>query len=117
MLRGGLMSQFPAVSNGPDVRGTLSPVPSWATGVVGAAQRSAHHLHLSAFHCDRCNGPVILGWLGTLENEIAEETDIRKIGAVCLACGCRPNAERTAEHRFRPVEWEWVIKEQGQWAD
>lgn len=43
---------------------------------------------------------------------ISNETAVSEIGAVCLACGVRPETmiEPLAGHRFRPVEWEWVIR-------
>ncbi len=36
------------------------------------------YLHLSAYSCDKCAGPVIAGSIGVRENEISKETDIRK---------------------------------------
>jgi hypothetical protein len=50
------------------------------------------YLHLSAYRCDACAGPVISGSLGMRENEISKETDIRQLGAICLSCGHRPCA-------------------------
>jgi hypothetical protein len=47
------------------------------------------YLHLSAYCCDNCTGPVIAGWLAVRENEISKETDIRQVGALCLSCGHR----------------------------
>src|SRR5712671_7797142 len=37
------------------------------------------YLHLSAYSCDKCSGPVIAGSLGVRENEISKETDIRQV--------------------------------------
>ena len=48
-----------------------------------------HYLHLSAFSCGECNGPVISGAGSTRETEIQRETNIRQIGSVCLSCGKR----------------------------
>jgi len=66
-----------------------------------------HYLHLAAFTCDACNGPVIAGSFATRETEIERETDIREIGAVCLLCrkqyGSFP-ASRSVRH-LAPVEW------------
>jgi hypothetical protein len=65
------------------------------------------YLHLSAYHCDACNGPVIAGSLAVRENEISKETDIREVGAVCLSCGYRQSIA-TAPARTRhllPMEW------------
>jgi hypothetical protein len=113
------MSQLPVVSDGPAVDARVSPVLTWAGGVVKATGRATHYLHLAAFPCAKCNGPVIVGSLGTRHDEIAKETEITEIGAVCLACGRRPEVmiEPSAKHRFRQVEWEWVIKKQPQPED
>jgi hypothetical protein len=65
------------------------------------------YLHLSAYPCDACNGPVIAGSLAVRENEISKETDIRQVGAICLSCGRRQSAA-TAPARTRhllPMEW------------
>lgn len=65
------------------------------------------YLHLSAYPCDTCAGPVIAGSLGVRENEISKETDIRPVGAICLSCGHRQCAA-TAPARVRhlmPMEW------------
>jgi hypothetical protein len=51
------------------------------------------YLHLSAYACARCNGPVVAGSLATRENEISKETDIRHVGAICLTCGHRQSKE------------------------
>jgi hypothetical protein len=37
-----------------------------------------HYLHLSAYSCDACNGPVIAGPTTTRENEISIEIDITR---------------------------------------
>jgi hypothetical protein len=81
--------------------------------MVGALETVTHYLHLSAFPCEKCNGPVIAGSLGTRHDIITQETDIRPIGAICLACGFRPEIvlEPSKDHRFRPVEWHWAIKD------
>jgi len=65
------------------------------------------YLHLSAYPCDTCAGPVIAGSLGVRENEISRETDIRQVGAICLSCGHRQSTA-TAPARARhlmPMEW------------
>ena len=43
-----------------------------------------HYLHVSAYSCDKCGGPVISGSTGVRDNEISRETDIREVGAICL---------------------------------
>ncbi len=66
------------------------------------------YLHLCAYSCDKCQGPVISGSLAVRENEISKETEIRQVGAICLSCGHRQNGT-TAPARARhltPVEWE-----------
>lgn len=86
-----------------------------AGNLVRRQEHSTHYLHIYAFPCDKCNGPVIVGSLGTREDHLSKETAITDIGAVCLACGCRP--ERiigpSVGHSFRPVEWEWPIQPAG----
>jgi hypothetical protein len=66
------------------------------------------YLHLSAYSCDDCKGPVVSGSLAVRENEISKETDIRQVGAICLSCGHRQGkmTERGVTRRFPPVEWE-----------
>ena len=66
------------------------------------------YLHLSAYPCDACTGPVITGSLGVRENEISKEVDIRQVGAICLACGKRPGiaTEPASAHYSMPMEWE-----------
>jgi hypothetical protein len=55
---------------------------------------------------------VILGWIGTREDDISKETEIKEVGAVCLACGCRPETliDPLEAGHFRPVQWEWTIE-------
>jgi hypothetical protein len=67
-----------------------------------------HYLHLSAYVCDECNGPVIAGSTAVRENEISKETGITPVGAICLSCGhrqSRPSAPGRVRH-FLPIEWE-----------
>ena len=66
------------------------------------------YLHLSAYSCDSCHGPVVSASLAVRENVISKETDIRQVGAICLSCGHRQqNASGTAAVRhFSPMEWE-----------
>jgi hypothetical protein len=66
------------------------------------------YLHLSAYPCDLCTGPVIAGSFSIRENEISKETEIRQAGAICLSCGHRQE-EATGPARARhlsPVEWD-----------
>jgi len=65
------------------------------------------YLHLSAYPCEVCAGPVVAGSLGVRENEISKETDIRLVGAICLSCGHRQGsaiAPARARH-LPPMEW------------
>ena len=66
------------------------------------------YLHLSAYSCDCCHGPVVSASLAVRENVISKETDIRQVGAICLSCGHRQqNATGTAAVRhFLPMEWD-----------
>ena len=69
------------------------------------------YLHLSAYPCDTCAGPVIAGTIAVRENEISKETDISSVGAaICLSCGHRQsNATEPARIRYLlPIEWEPV---------
>jgi hypothetical protein len=89
---------------------------TWNGTLVDAADTETYYLHLSASPCEKCNGPVIAGSLGTRHDHISKETDIRKIGSACITCGFVPEftLEPAPEHRFRPVEWKWTIKDKMQ---
>jgi len=89
---------------------------TWNGTLVSATETQTHYLHLAAFRCEKCSGPVIAGSLGTRRDDISQETDIRSVGAICIVCGSRPEfiPEPTVEHRFRPVEWKWVIRDHTQ---
>ena len=65
------------------------------------------YLHLSAYSCDRCSGPVVAGSLAVRENEISKETDIKQVGAICLSCGHRQSKMTGLgmPQQFPPVEW------------
>jgi hypothetical protein len=66
------------------------------------------YLHVSAYPCDKCRGPVISGSTGVRENEICRETDIREVGAICLSCGHRQGkaTEPGFTRDFPPVQWD-----------
>ena len=68
------------------------------------------YLHLSAYSCDRCDGPVVAGSLAVRENEISKETDIRQVGAICLSCGHRQGkgTETRDVRNLPPVPWEFT---------
>jgi hypothetical protein len=66
------------------------------------------YLHLSAYVCEKCQGPVVSGSLGVRENVISRETDIRQVGAICLSCGYRQDhatGPMPVRH-LSPIEWE-----------
>lgn len=67
-----------------------------------------HYLHLSAYYCSQCSGPVISGSVAVRENEISKETEVSEVGAICLSCGHRhTNASEGAFTRnFAPVQWD-----------
>ena len=102
------MSQISMTSDVSAVSDRSLPPRTWA----GALGRAGRYLHLVAFRCEKCKGPVVLGCIGTREDEITNETEIKKIGAVCLACGCRPETlgDPLQARHFRPVEWEWTTE-------
>ena len=66
------------------------------------------YLHLSAYSCDECQGPVVSGSIGIREDEISKETEMQQVGAICLACGQRQSkASGTGLTRhFPPTQWE-----------
>jgi hypothetical protein len=108
------VSPDPLARNVTLIAGRVAPPMTWSGTLVNAPDTVTHYLHLSAFPCEKCNGPVIAGSLGTRHDDISQETDIRKIGAACISCGFMPEklAEPSVDHRFRPVEWNWAIKTQ-----
>jgi hypothetical protein len=67
-----------------------------------------HYLHVRAYSCDKCGGPVISGSTAVRENEISKETDIREVGAICLSCGHRQSKATAPGKRgnFPPVQWD-----------
>jgi len=69
------------------------------------------YLHLSAYSCDNCSGPVVAGSVAVRENEISRETDIKQVGAICLSCGHRQSkmTKLGMPRQFPPVEWEQPV--------
>ena len=47
------------------------------------------YLHLSAYSCNKCHGPVVSASLAVRENVISKETDIRHVFACRAAIGNR----------------------------
>jgi hypothetical protein len=64
------------------------------------------YLHLSAFPCEKCKGPVISASLGVRETELTKEVDIRNIRAVCLFCGNQQDTQTTPVRGFLPAPWD-----------
>src|SRR5436853_7819449 len=66
------------------------------------------YLHLSAYSCDKCKGPVVSGSLAVRENEISKETEIRPVGAICLSYGHRQGkmTQLGITRQCPPLEWE-----------
>jgi hypothetical protein len=89
------------------------PPMSWSGTLVGPGENTTHYLHLSVSPCEQCNGPVIAGSMGTRQNDISQETDIRNVGAACIVCGFKPEIipEPSVDQCFRPIEWKWIIKD------
>jgi hypothetical protein len=67
----------------------------------------SQYLHLRAFPCNICRGPVVSGSTAVRETDLQRETEIKEIGSICLSCGYRqteatqPNSTR----HFAPVLW------------
>lgn len=75
-----------------------------------------HYLHLSAYSCDKCEGPVVSGSTAVRENEISKETEIQRVGSICLSCGHR-QSEATSPgvtRDFPPVQWDATKAEEPQ---
>lgn len=64
------------------------------------------YLHLCAYPCERCRGPVVAGSLAIRESEITKEIDIRYLGAVCLCCGNKQDTKTMPIRHFFPAEWD-----------
>ena len=66
------------------------------------------YLHVSAYSCEKCRGPVISGSTAVRENEISTETEVKQVGAICLSCGHRQSKAtgHGGTRDFPPVEWD-----------
>jgi hypothetical protein len=62
-------------------------------------------LHLCAYPCEICGGPVVAASFGIRESQITRET-IRNIGAACLSCGNKQDARTEPLLQFFPREWD-----------
>lgn len=67
-----------------------------------------HYLHVRAYSCDECKGPVLSASIAVRETEISKETEARELGAICLSCGHRQGKASGAGHirDFPPVQWD-----------
>ena len=68
------------------------------------------YLHLSAYSCDQCRGPVVSGFVAVREDEISRETAVRQVGAICLSCGHRQDRAAALDSTcyFPPTRWELI---------
>jgi hypothetical protein len=106
------MPQISLTNESLHISGRISPPRTWAGTLGKPAGRAKHYLHLMAFPCQKCKGPVVAGWTCKREDDITKETETTGMGAICLACGSRPEAliDRLQACHFRPVEWEWMVE-------
>ena len=83
----------------------LLPLRSWAGAL---SDNATHYLHLFAYPCESCKGPVIVGWIGRRNDDISRENSISGLGTICLSCGLRPKSliDPANGLHFRPVEWQ-----------
>jgi hypothetical protein len=65
------------------------------------------YLHVTAYPCSQCNGPVLAGSMGVRETVVSRETEIRSLQGICLACGTRQDRlpDTSPAREFPPVEW------------
>jgi hypothetical protein len=65
------------------------------------------YLHITAYACDKCKGPVVDGSLGVRDSVVSTETQVRLLKGVCLACGSRQDRfpDTSYVREFLPVEW------------
>lgn len=70
------------------------------------------YLHLSAYPCEKCKGPVVAGTLGIRETEVTREIDLRQAGAVCLFCGNKQAKGNAPAGDFPPIPWDIAFRGQ-----
>ena len=65
------------------------------------------YLHLTAYACDKCKGPVVAGLLAVRETAVSKEPQVRLLPGVCLGCGNKQDRlpEAGTVRGFLPVEW------------
>lgn len=47
----------------------------------------SRYLHISAYPCDDCTGPVVSGWFAVRETDLQRETDIRQVEQFACRAG------------------------------
>jgi hypothetical protein len=111
------MSQVPKLSDEPVVNNRvlnnrMMPPMTWNGTLVGLAETATHYLHLTAFPCQKCNGPVIAGPLGTRHDDNQPGNRHTCRGGELYRVRLRPETILApfVDHCFRPVEWQWAIK-------
>jgi len=70
-------------------------------------------LHLCAYPCEKCSGPVVAASLGVRESEIKKEA-ITFVGAACLSCGNKQDVQTLPLRRFFPTAWDISNKDAGE---
>lgn len=85
-------------------RTTTSPRPPIAV-TARPVPAGRQFLHLRAYPCAECGGPVIAASFGLRENDITNESDAGTILGVCISCDHRQDATEQRIHHFFPVEW------------
>ena len=66
---------------------------------------SAHFLHLRAYICKKCNGPVIGTTLAIRKTAISGEIATGQLMPSCLLCGDRPLIDDESGFGFAPIAW------------
>jgi hypothetical protein len=104
------MSQGTVLEKSTEFFASASMPRTRADKALETSERAIHYLHLSAAVCEKCHGPVLSGWIGQRENDIAQETQINTVGAICLCCGLRPKVPVDPEMvtHIRPFRWDWI---------
>jgi hypothetical protein len=64
-----------------------------------------HQLHLRAYVCKKCNGPVVATTLAIRKTVISGEIMTGQLVPSCLLCGDRPISVDEPGFGFFPIEW------------
>jgi hypothetical protein len=68
------------------------------------------YLHLCAYPCEKCKGPVVAASLGIRETDITKEIDIRHIRGVCISCGNHQDTKTLPVRDFFPALWDLAFR-------